>query len=308
MPALVIVVFGLILISRFIDPALLGMRENPYLSVIILQLLIFALPSIFFCKLRSGGDSENGKNKYNSRLRLNMFNGDHVLFLVFAGFVLILASSVVKVGVLYLFPLSQTSVTPVSYMQVYTTDGALDTIYSILAFAVLPAVTEEFLFRSVIVAEYEKCGVACAVVLNALMFSMLHFNLAMFFVYFVSGIILTFVMYTTRSVFASMAVHLINNIFNIYFENYMWKMISRPQNTVIFMFVFILLLLVFMILMFGEAERIYHNYGVMNASSAYVPKKSGRGKKKGTQTFYDAVFAPPFILLVLFFVAAALIL
>lgn len=300
--------FTLVLVARLVDPAALGMKENPYLSVIILQLLIFALPSLFFYNMRSGGNLDNGIPRYRSRLRLIMFGGEHVLFIVFSLIVLVFAGAVVKVGLIYLLPSADISSSSISYMQVGNIDGPIDTIYAILAFAVLPAVTEEFLFRSVIVAEYERCGITCAVVLNSLMFSMLHFNITIFPVYFVSGLILTFVLYVTRSVFACMIAHLCNNIFNLYFENYMWKMLSRPQNVVIFMFIFILFLLIFVIMMFSEAERIYHNYGVMNVDSAYVPKKSGRGKRDGRLTFSDAVFAPPFIMLVLFYIVASLIL
>jgi len=276
------------------------------MSVVILQFLIFVLPTLFFCKLRSGADSEV---RYRSKLRLSVVTGDHVIFLAFAALSLILAGAVMKIGLSFLAPrISETvasaPVTAVSYMEVYTTEGAIDTIYAILTFAVLPAVCEEFLFRSVLAAEYEKSGVSCAVIMSAVMFAMLHFNMQMFLVYFVSGLILMLVMYTTRSVFGSMVVHILNNIFSIYFEDYIWKMLSSPQNTAIVVFILAALLLLFLIIMFSEAERIYHNYGVMNVTSSYADTASKKRKSGEPNSFVNALISPPFILLAIFFIIA----
>jgi CAAX amino terminal protease family. len=189
-------------------------------------------------------------------------------------------------------------------MEVYTTDGAIDTIYAIITFAVLPAVCEEFLFRSVLAAEYEKSGVGCAVFMSSAMFAMLHFNVQLLPVYFVSGLILMLVMYTTRSVLGSMAVHIANNIFSIYFEDYIWKMLSRPQNTAIVVFILSALLLLFLVIMFSEAERIYHNYGVMNVKSTYAEKPAKKRKSGEPNLFVKALISPPFILLAIFFIIA----
>ena len=55
-----------------------------------------------------------------------------------------------------------------------------DVLYLIVAFAVLPAVTEEYLFRGIVAAEYEKYGIGVAVMMSAVTFAMSHFSLERF--------------------------------------------------------------------------------------------------------------------------------
>ena len=65
-------------------------------------------------------------------------------------------------------------------------------VFITIAFALIPAVTEEFLCRSVFLSEYQSMGMGTAVFFSALLFSFLHFNIHAFPVYFFSGLILIF--------------------------------------------------------------------------------------------------------------------
>jgi len=51
-PILLIVVFGLVLCVNFLPDGELGRDENPYLAVIIVQLLIYGLPCMFYYTVR----------------------------------------------------------------------------------------------------------------------------------------------------------------------------------------------------------------------------------------------------------------
>ena len=275
-PTLVLTTFILLLSSQLISPGALGVRDNPYLAVIILQLLIFTIPTIIFCRLR-------GKN-YIKKLRLALFPARTVPFIVMCTFVMILASFAVK------FLIYSTSSAAPEASNIYETFmpagtvSVTNTLYMALAFAVLPAVTEELLFRSVLLAEYEVCGAGAAVLFSSVFFAMLHFDFILFPVYLVSGIILALCAYVTRSVIAPMIVHAANNLFAFFFEDSIWISILQQRNIVIFVFTAVALLLLCTMLMLGEAAHIYRRLGNTNANSSYVIPKDKRERVTGMLT------------------------
>ena len=73
-PLLVLGIFVLLLVSRLIDTTLLN-RENEYVAVIVLQLVIFLLPAAFYIKAL---ELDFG------RFRLSAFGPGHLLLLVSA--------------------------------------------------------------------------------------------------------------------------------------------------------------------------------------------------------------------------------
>lgn len=307
-PTLILVIMVFLLAFRLIDPAQLGMYENPYLSVIILQLVILALPAVFFCRLRSGsGDAPGGG--YLSRLRLRFFGTEHIYLLIVALLVLLFGSALIKLLMYYTG--SETAAfdtySPVPNMSsALEVTGMVSGLYAILAFAVLPGITEEFLFRSIIAAEYEENGVFCAVILNSLLFSLLHFDWQQIPVYFFSGVVLSMTLYASRSVLACMAVHVLNNIFHLFLENYLWNIVSRPRNAVVFLFIVATLFLISVILFFGAAARLYTRMGVLAYPSPHADgfrKKRREQKLSPGAPLLEALLAPPFLVALIFFLA-----
>ena len=263
-PCLAAVIYILLLLSQLLDAESLG--ENPYLTVIILQLLVFARPALFFCRLR-------GKN-YSARIRVRLFEPGCIPFIILLSVTLMLASCAVKLGLYRIFDYTL-EVTDI-YEAYIPAQGGGAVLFTALAFAVFPAITEELVFRGMMLAEYEDCGVPAAVIYSSLLFSMLHFDLKLFPVYFISGLILAFSAYVCRSLLAPICIHTVNNIFSLFFEDYIWNSILQPRNIVIFFFIITALLLIFLTLSLGEAGRIYKYYGRYGTQSSYVRTKSER--------------------------------
>ena len=71
-PVAVLAVFILLLLTRFLEGELLT-RENEYVAIIVLQLLIFMLPATIYIKLTAGNTSE---------LRLAPFGLGHLLLII----------------------------------------------------------------------------------------------------------------------------------------------------------------------------------------------------------------------------------
>ena len=72
---LVLSTYLLLLLSRVIDTTLLG-RDSKYLSIVLLQVMIFLIPGVIFCKLRGSAFTE--------RLRLRLPRPSHILLLISA--------------------------------------------------------------------------------------------------------------------------------------------------------------------------------------------------------------------------------
>ena len=164
---LILATYILLLFTKLIDITLIN-RENEYFSVVILQMMIFILPGAIWCKF-SG-------EKYMSGLRLRMIKADSLPIIISAS--LLIASGSLLIGVLFggLESLSNN-------FSLYDTFISKDQgtipnkIYLIMAYAVLPAICEEFIYRGILCHEYERGGVLRAIIVSSVFFALLHFNL-----------------------------------------------------------------------------------------------------------------------------------
>lgn len=289
-PFLLIIVMTLLAVSGTLDPARLGMADNPYLALVIIQLVVYALPTVFFCRLR-GQDYAKG-------LRIRLFRANHLLFMLFALIAMIAGSGLINLAIFKFFPAVGEGAVTSSGVQ------GQDLIFAVIALAVLPALTEEFLFRGVILTEYQSVSVPFAVVISSLLFAMMHLNLARLPAYFFCGILLAIVAYGTRSVFASMIVHLLNNVAALFLDRFVYNVAGNTEDRfVLLSFILICVLFVALILLFMEAQRIYSGYGVTGVRSPYVQNR----KKNKTSGAMDACIAPPFVAFVILFIVITLL-
>ena len=194
---LVLATYVLLLLSKLIDLTLLN-RENEYYSIVILQMMIFLLPGAIWCRF-SG-------EKYLSHLRLRMIRADQVPLILSAA--LTMATGGILLGVL--FGGTETLAGSFSLYDTFISkdNGTVpNTIYLILAYAVLPALGEEFIYRGILCHEYERGGVMRSVLASTLFFALLHFNLKHLPVYLFSGLVLAMTLYATRSLLGSILAH-----------------------------------------------------------------------------------------------------
>ena len=150
------------------------------------------------------------------------------------------------------------------------TGTTTEMLYAILAYALLPALCEEFTYRSILCAEYEKRGVGVAIAASALLFAMLHFSFAHFLTYLVLGALLACAMYATRSFLAPILLHISYNIFCLFGQPYLSAFYVNAGSNEIFIFCLVVLFLLFAALSAGEARKIYHIHAKKNISSNYT--------------------------------------
>ncbi len=279
--ALVLATYILLLFSKIIDLTLLN-RENEYFSVVILQIMIFLLPSAIWCKL--SGD------KYIRGLRLRIPKGDCAILICSASLLMICGGLLCSVLFGGLESLSEN-------FSLYNTFISRDNgtipnkIYLLMAYAVLPAICEEFVFRGILCHEYERGGVLRAIVFSTLFFGFLHFNLQNLPVYLLSGAILAITCYACRSLIGAMLAHLFYNIFGLFGQPYMSALYHMTGSPKLFLFLVAFLAIASAAIFCGEASRLYRAY-LYRAYPANYRQPVLRDPAKIRDSYLEVIKAP----------------
>lgn len=298
-PILTALVYLLILLSRIIKISEMT-GENEYIGVIVLQLLIFLLPAVIYSKLKGEG--------YALRLRLRALGGQHFLVAVLGALTLICGS--LLLNILFADGAVQDEF---SLYNTFTAshDGSAESfIFVTVAYAAVPAVCEEFFFRSLLSAEYEEYGIGTALVMTSLLFGMVHFDFGQLIIYVFAGMILFATLYATRSVLGSIIVHFAYNLYGLFGQSFANEVYSTTGSTELFLLLLFASFLLFAALFCGEAARLYRRYERQNKSSDHIPdrKKSTRKKEDEGSSFAESLLSPCALVCYLIFVITALLL
>jgi len=82
--------------------------------------------------------------------------------------------------------------------------------------AIVPGILEELFFRSIIFRwQLERFSPGVAIVLNGFIFSLIHFQFEGFLARWILGMMLAHLYYHTQNIFASIAMHIFNNLLGV---------------------------------------------------------------------------------------------
>ena len=256
-PILVLSVFLLLFTSRFIDTALLT-RDNEYVAVIVLQLVIFLMPAAFYIKAL-GLDF--------GRFRLSLFGPGHLLLLISA--LISLTTGTILIDHYVIGGDSLSASYDLWGVFISKNEGGVgNTLYLILAYAALPAFCEEFVFRGLLISEYEKRSSTSAIVLSSVFFALLHFDITRFPTYFFAGILLSLTLYASRSLIAVTVIHFCHNIVGLFGRPYL-QTLAELGGEEFFVTVLLSVFLLSMAIFAADASRLYKNYARLDLSSNY---------------------------------------
>lgn len=257
--AVVLCTYVLLLLSKLVDVTFIN-RENEYYSVVILQLMIFLLPGAIWCKF-------SGEN-YIKGLRLRLPRVNSLLLIASAALLMISGSLLLSMLLGGLDSLSRNFSLYDTFVS--KTDGSIPSnLYLLAAYAIIPAICEEFIFRGILCHEYESGGVFRAVVFSSVFFAMLHFNPVNILVYLFSGAILALVLYSSRSLIGAMLTHLLYNIFGLFGQPYMNILYRSTGSANFFLFLVAFCFLLSGAVFCHEASRLYKKYLYEGISSNY---------------------------------------
>ena len=104
-----------------------------------------------------------------------------------------------------------------------TPTSALGIILNVINFAVAPALFEEFAFRGVILQPLRKYGDWFAILASSFAFAILHGNMVQIPFAFIVGIALGYFCIKTNSIWTSVSIHFINNLYSVIMTAYFEK-------------------------------------------------------------------------------------
>ena len=314
-PLFVLILYILALASGLLQDKLISGGNDPCLSVIIISMLVYIIPAIIFCRLKGVG--------YSAKLNIKLFSPGKLGCVIMSSLVLICGTVLIRSAQIYLGGTKE----PVFSMfgeYLNAAQGA-EFLPKAMAFAVVPAICEEFVFRAILLTEYNEggFGAVTASVISSLLSAMMFFDLEKLPVFFFCGIICCLVTYVTGSSLTAFIVHMLFGFYGIFAEKYVTRAIINPSNRVISLFTFSLLFLVLAFIMLSEFEHILRKNGKSGVPTpSYRLKKADDGEtpdvaateeeEEGTKKVIgdrtkmniDAFFSPTFLLCILFFAAA----
>lgn len=94
-------------------------------------------------------------------------------------------------------------------------DTPVKVLMAFISIAIVPALCEEFLFRGCILSNLLPYGKTTAIIASAVLFSMMHGNVAQFFYTFIAGLVLGAVYVETGSIWPCTFIHLFNNFYSV---------------------------------------------------------------------------------------------
>lgn len=271
----------------------LSSSSEIYVTVIVLQIVVFVLPAALYCRIRS--------TEISGKLRLRPFSSSGLLLTLLA------AATMIVCGLLINFLRVKLGGSVAQYalyrnLLIPSNSSITDTAAATLAFALIPALSEEFLFRSILLAEFEEKGPFTAIFMSTLLFGIVHFSPDKLPEYLISGIILCLLTYVTDSVFAPALAHFIYNFFCTFGLSYINKIIEHLQSLSLLIFVCVSLLLILLAASFGTAQQIYGELNKQNKKPEYL--KAVNLSDKPSIRFFSALTSFPMLACLLLFFAA----
>ena len=294
--SLVLATYILLLLSKLLDVAFIN-RENEYYSVVILQLMIFLLPGAIWCKWSGDG--------YVKGLRLKLPR-PRTFLLILSGSVLMISGGLL-LGTVFggLESLSDNFSLYDTFIS--KTDGSLSSsLYLFVAYAILPAICEEFVFRGILCYEYENGGVLRAVIFSSVFFALLHFNPVNILTYLFSGAVLALILYASRSLLGAMLAHFLYNVFGLFGQRYMNTLYMITGSSSFFLFLVAFCFMLSGALFCHQASKLYKRYLYSGESSSYrLPEIKTAEQKRAS--YLSVLKEPSTILCGVFYIIASII-
>ncbi len=99
-----------------------------------------------------------------------------------------------------------------------TPTGFVAILMNVINFALVPALVEEFAFRSVIMQPLRKYGDWFAIIATSFAFAVLHGNMVQIPFAFIAGIALGYFCIKTKSIWTGVTIHFFNNLISVIFS------------------------------------------------------------------------------------------
>lgn len=263
------------------------------------QLFIFAIPTAFYCKIKGVDFFEHAKVKH---VRFS-----EIPFIIASAFTCFFAAVILTYLQIKLFPAEEAS-------EIIRITAETNPFGILLTYVIIPAFSEEFFFRSVLLSDHSEFKGPTAVLISAVYFAMLHFSFRQLLMYFLIGVILATVTYVTDSSFPSMIIHLLYNTTVVFMGDGLSEFFSESSTSVILAFILTVAFMISLASMLSAMENVYETRGELFAerklpgsrrAAVSEMAKAGKVEKKEEKNAVKAVniiLSPTFILCIIIFI------
>ena len=269
----------LLLVSRLLPYDRLPQRDNIYLAIVLLQIVAYALPSVFFAKLRGR----------RAMLLLRVPAPGDLGFTAVMTLFSILACTAMKI-LLCRVGIYESAYSAYSSSLSFISGADLTTaVYIIVTFAVIPSICQGFLFRGLLLGEYlsDGCGVLVSVTAAVLLSALSGLSAGRLPMLLLSGLLLTVTAVVTRSAFAAIFSELFVSLVDLFGENFVTGIASSDYGT-LFSLMTVAAALLTGIWAVGAAEKHYYILSTAKPIPGTYPERDG----KAVEVFRDTLLNP----------------
>ncbi len=194
----ILAIFCIIILSMFINSSEIENSLAYKILATLISQVSFLIICFFVTKSKKISFKQINHNKLDfKQIMILLLISACCLFLI-SPIINVYDSLIVKLGV-------KEQTLPLSL------DNPLNFVYLLLSMGIFAPISEELLFRGIILQGLEDKGKTKAVLISSLMFMIMHLSLHQTIYQFVLGIIMALIVIYTQSIFASIFVHFVNN-------------------------------------------------------------------------------------------------
>ena len=243
-----IICFVTLIINKFAYPI-----GKELLAPVILQFVALVIPSYLAIMLTS---PEKSIFTQMREIGFRKIAAEDVFFLIFASLFAACASLTLTLALGGAHDASA-GVTLLGGFTAGENEYSVSIPYIILTYAVIPAFAEELLFRGVIFSRLESISFPFAALVSTVVYALSGFTLGGVIPALFVGVLATFILYTTRSLWACVIMHLIFNIYRLFIETNVSAYFLSSQNNLLLISIVAIALALSALLFFSESAKTF---------------------------------------------------
>ena len=246
-----------LVINKFVYPF-----ENELLSPVILQLIALVIPAYLVITLKS---SDKGIATQMKEIGFRALRAEYVFLVLFSS----LFAACLSLTLTLLLGGAYDASAGVTLLGSFTAgenEYSASIPYIILAYAVIPALAEELLFRGVMFTRLEQVSFPFAALVSTVVGALSGFTLGGLIPSLFVGVISVFVLYTTRSLWSCVILHFIFNLYRLFLETNISEYFLSSINTPLLLVTVLLALSISALLFFSESAKIFRKRAHVVAS------------------------------------------
>lgn len=249
---LVTVCMGIALLTSVINNFFYPLGKEP-LSPLVIQIVSLLIPAslLFMIIYPEGSTLKNFKSIGFHRIR-----AEHVFPIIFTSLFLITSSLMINLCLGGFYAVAD----GFTILGSFTAGvGEYSTTYPYIAiiYAIAPAMIEEFIFRGMIQTELSKKDDFFAICLSSLISAAFSFTLGGLPAAILCALTYCFIRSLTGSLFASIILHTVFNLYAVFLQTNVAKYFLSSQNNLLLIIIIVIAWLVSSALFFSEMARVY---------------------------------------------------